>query len=209
MDHFENIVHMVDGFSGQTSAIAEKLGQLGYRVNFFINRTDFLRRPPATGILIVADEVEDQNAATFLAVLETAEIWLPAIAIAESPRPDAVVATIKAGALDYLSADCAEGDLKQAIDRIASEAGEQLEARHRMQTARRRLNSLTSRERQVLDLVARGFSNKMIARDLDISPRTVEIHRANMMAKIGARHAAEAVKILVEASGDPIQALAA
>jgi DNA-binding CsgD family transcriptional regulator len=59
------------------------------------------------------------------------------------------------------------------------------------------------REREVLDWLAEGSSNKAIARELDISPRTVEIHRANMMTKLGARHAAEAVRLKLEAKLEP------
>ena len=63
-----------------------------------------------------------------------------------------------------------------------------------------RISMLSNREREVLDRLTQGCSNKVIARDLDISPRTVEIHRGNMMEKLGARHAAEAVRLQLEAS---------
>ena len=57
---------------------------------------------------------------------------------------------------------------------------------------------LSPREREVLDWLTRGCSNKVIARELTISPRTVEIHRANMMSKLGARHSAEAIRLRLE-----------
>jgi FixJ family two-component response regulator len=69
--------------------------------------------------------------------------------------------------------------------------------------ARDRIASLSVREREVLEWLAQGSSNKVIARELDISPRTVEIHRANMMHKLGARHAAEAVRLKLEAKLEP------
>ena len=72
-------------------------------------------------------------------------------------------------------------------------------ARRRMIEARGRIENLSAREREVLDWLAQGSSNKTIARELDISPRTVEIHRANMMSKLGASHAAEAVRLRIEA----------
>jgi DNA-binding CsgD family transcriptional regulator len=67
--------------------------------------------------------------------------------------------------------------------------------RRSMVEAQRRIATLSRRERQVLDWLAQGSSNKLIARALDISPRTVEIHRANMMDKLGVQHSAEAVRL--------------
>ena len=72
-----------------------------------------------------------------------------------------------------------------------------------MKIATWNVNSLAVRLPQVLDWLAEGSSNKAIARELDISPRTVEIHRANMMNKLGARHAAEAVRLRLEAKLEP------
>jgi len=66
--------------------------------------------------------------------------------------------------------------------------------------ARARLDRLTKREREVLDGVASGLSNRLIGEKLAISPRTVEIHRANMLNKLGANHTSEAIRIAIEAS---------
>ncbi|WP_232366704.1 response regulator transcription factor [Alteripontixanthobacter muriae] len=71
--------------------------------------------------------------------------------------------------------------------------------------ARGRLSALSGHEREVLDWLSRGSSNKNIARELDISPRTVEIHRANMMSKLGANHAADAVRLRLEAQLEDVQ----
>ena len=64
--------------------------------------------------------------------------------------------------------------------------------------ARTRISTLSAREREVLDLLITGASNKVVARVLAISPRTVEIHRANMMAKLGVNHVAGAVRLYFE-----------
>jgi len=66
--------------------------------------------------------------------------------------------------------------------------------------AKARLDRLTKREREVLDGVASGLSNRLIGEKLAISPRTVEIHRANMLNKLGANHTSEAIRIAIEAS---------
>ena len=66
--------------------------------------------------------------------------------------------------------------------------------------ARSRVQKLTRREREVLTGVAAGLSNRLIGEKLSISPRTVEIHRANMLNKMGANHTSEAIRIAIEAS---------
>ena len=107
---------------------------------------------------------------------------------------------MKAGALDYLPLPLQPGRLGAMLERIDDEAAAQADARQRMIEARGRIRNLSAREREVLDWLAQGSSNKAIARELEISPRTVEIHRANMMAKLGANHAAEAVRLKLEAN---------
>ena len=71
-----------------------------------------------------------------------------------------------------------------------------------MAEARSRIGRLTGREREVLDWLTAGRSNKAIAREMAISPRTVEVHRANMMGKLGARHPADAVRLRLELGRD-------
>jgi len=130
-------------------------------------------------------------------------IWLPVIAVDEEPRPGRIVEAVKAGALDYLALPLDPERFARCLFRIEKEAEVFGAARRRMIEARDRISSLSVREREVLDWLTEGSSNKVIARELDISPRTVEIHRANMMHKLGARHAAEAVRLKLEAKLEP------
>jgi FixJ family two-component response regulator len=115
---------------------------------------------------------------------------------------EAAVAAIKAGALDYVALPLAPERLKALVSDAASEIESRSDARRRMVAARNRMSTLSPREREVLDQLAAGNSNKVIAQALAISPRTVEIHRASMMRKLGARHAAEAVRLRLEADID-------
>lgn len=73
-------------------------------------------------------------------------------------------------------------------------------ARLREEKERSRITRLTPREKEILVGVADGLSNRMIGERLSISPRTVEIHRANMLGKMGASHTSEAIRIAIEAS---------
>ena len=100
---------------------------------------------------------------------------------------------------DYLQLPLEAGRLARALARVVEEADAHGRARRRLTEARQRIGMLSKREREVLELLAIGSSNKLIARELTISPRTVEIHRSNMMTKLRAGHSAEAVRIWLEA----------
>ena len=83
-----------------------------------------------------------------------------------------------------------------------AEAGEHAARRRREVAARQAIALLSKRESEVLELLSAGCSNKEIARRLEISPRTVEIHRGNMMAKLGAGHPADAVRLWIDAHNE-------
>ena len=126
-------------------------------------------------------------------------IWVPLVAAKADPAVEEVVGAIQAGALDFVQLPLTEEEVRRMVAHLDTDAGRHAEARRRLIDARRRISQLSKREREVLDWLSEGCSNKAIARELEISPRTVEIHRANMMDKLGASHAAEAVRLRLEA----------
>ena len=126
--------------------------------------------------------------------------WSPIVAISEMPSARRVVRAMLAGAIDYVGW---AGDPAAVWETVsgAIQIGERIQPlRQRQMRARRQLNALTGRERQVLLALAQGMSNKEIASELRISHRTVEVHRANMMHKVGAMHTADAIRLAIEAS---------
>lgn len=155
--------------------------------------------PPQRGIVVVRDDFEHGGIEAAVELFGQYSIWLPLVAVDDAPATTRVVAAIKAGALDYLPLPLVPERFAEMLARIDDEARAHSEARRRMIDARSRIGNLSAREREVLDWLALGSSNKAIARELQISPRTVEIHRANMMAKLGAHHAADAVRLRLEA----------
>lgn len=193
------IIHIVGGSSRSRAEQAHLGFNLGYHCEIYADAAELMQRPPERGIVLARDDPADGGAARVLRALAVEGLWLPLIATSRDPRPSSVVNAIKAGALDYMSLPLRPERLADALSRIAKETDAFLEARRKMVEARNRIANLSPREREVLDWLTEGCSNKVIARELHISPRTVEIHRANMMQKLGAEHPSQAVRLKIEA----------
>ena len=202
-------LHIIDG-SCRSRAEQARLGfENGYHCEIYSDLEELMLSPPDRGIILARDDEGGGRVDEVLSHLSRAGLWVPVVATSQDPRPGQVVAAIKAGALDYLRLPLRPERLHETVNRIEREAVAYAEARRKMVEARNRIASLSPREREVLDWLAEGRSNKMIARELHISPRTVEIHRANMMSKLGAHHAAEAVRLRIEAHLDGAQRMQA
>ncbi len=197
------ILHFIDSSSRHRAELSRAGFALGHHCEVYGDLSDLSAHPPRDGIIIARDAIEEGGVAMILERLSKLGVWLPLIAVEEQPKPGRIVEAIKAGALDYLLMPIDPERFSRCLTRIEKEAEVFGAARRRMIEARSRISSLSNREREVLDWLAEGSSNKVIARELDISPRTVEIHRANMMSKLGARHAAEAVRLKIEAKLEP------
>lgn len=192
-------LHIVDG-SSRSRAEQARLGfENGHHCEIYSDVAELMFSPPDRGIVLARDDDGEGRVDEVLSQLSHAGVWLPVVGTSMDPRPGQVVAAIKAGALDYLRLPLRPERLQEAVARIEREAAAYGAARRKMVEARSRISGLSPREREVLDWLAEGCSNKRIARELHISPRTVEIHRANMMNKLGAHHAAEAVRLRIEA----------
>ena len=196
-------LHFIDSDTRQRAELARVGFSLGHHSEVYGDLSELAAHPPREGIIIARDTPGDGGVSTMLERLSKLGIWLPLIATDTDPRPGRIVEAIKAGALDYLPLPLETERFERCLNRIEKEAEMFGEARRRMIEARNRIASLSVREREVLEWLAEGSSNKVIARELDISPRTVEIHRANMMHKLGARHAAEAVRLKLESRLEP------
>ena len=196
-------LHFIDACSRQRAELARVGFSLGHHSEVYGDLSELSVHPPREGIIIARDTAEEGGIGLILDRLSRLGIWLPVIAVDVQPNPGRIVEAIKAGALDYLALPLDPDRFGRSLARIEKEAEMFGAERRRMIEARDRIASLSAREREVLDWLAEGSSNKVIARELNISPRTVEIHRANMMSKLGANHAAEAVRLKLEAKLEP------
>ena len=191
-------VVLVDSNFRRRAAISHCLAGTNIHVEPFEGIEEIRRRWPQGSILLVGDEHETIHD-LFAAMTESGH-WLPIVAYAPEPSIPRVVQAILAGALDYLDWPFGETEVRAAIS-LAETSGAGIgSAKLREAMARSRVQRLTRREREVLAGVADGLSNRRIGERLEISPRTVEIHRANMLNKMGASHTSEAIRIAIEAS---------
>lgn len=193
-------VHIIDEEAVRRGTIARIVYAAGFHAEVYDGMDEFLRHGPTTGVVLAQDDAAGGCITTLMERMVRLGHWLPVIAVAALTDRSAVVAAIKAGALDYLAYPLDADSLSTAIDNVVTEAEPYRAQRDRVITCQSRIAQLSKREREVLDRLADGLSNKEMARALSISSRTVEIHRMKMMAKLGARHAAEAVRLLLYAT---------
>ncbi|MCB2072700.1 MAG: LuxR family transcriptional regulator [Novosphingobium sp.] len=197
MDRIQSVV-LIDGAMRRRAAISRKLRNGGKHVEPFESISDLTLVWPHSGLVLAHDEGGTIGA--LVAQMGSTGTWLPVIAYAESPSPDRVARAILAGAIGYIAWPFEDAELAEALDKAQDRAKTLGRRRLRETAARSRIELLTRREREVLTGVADGLSNRMIGQKLGISPRTVEIHRSNLLTKMGLHRSSEAIRIAVEAS---------
>lgn len=197
MEHVSNLI-LIDQDSRRRAAISHALAASRIHVEPFENIGELAMSWPRSGVVMIHDDAG--SIGELIEKMAADSEWYPIIAFCEEPSPRQIVQAVLDGAIDYvawpISAKELNDALASAIDK--SEAAGNTKLREVM--ARSRLDRLTRREREVLDGVASGLSNRLIGEKLAISPRTVEIHRANMLNKLGANHTSEAIRIAIEAA---------
>lgn len=194
------IIHIVDADARNRASYARIIFDLGHHAEVYENAAELTVQMPGKGIVLAHDDPEGESVIEIMDAISRQGTWLPVIAMDRNPAMERVVNAMRAGAFDYLDQPLDPSALEAVLRRVSAEADMQARQRRRAMEARMRISMLSNREREVLDRLTQGCSNKVIARELDISPRTVEIHRGNMMEKLGARHAADAVRLRLEAS---------
>ncbi|UZF90689.1 response regulator transcription factor [Bosea sp. NBC_00550] len=193
-------VYLIDDDVDVRDALALLLRTMGFAAKPFASVQAFLERPnPRHDGCLVADiRMPGTSGLQLLERMAAEAGQMPTIIITGHGDVAACRRAFKAGAVDFLTKPIDEQVLLEAI-----EAGfALLDERGRTQAARAgrdaRLAKLTQREREILDLVAEGLSTKEIARALELSPRTVETHRANIAEKLGAGSVAEMVRFALD-----------
>ena len=192
-------LHIIGGDSRSRAEQARIAFALGHHAEVYADLDELLDRAPGAGIVIAASGGEVGETSELIRRLGESGVWLPIVMASSHPALEQVVAAVKAGALDFLRLPLDMCSFARRLAVILSASDQHTERRRREVEAQHAISLLSRREREVLELLSAGCSNKEIANSLAISPRTVEIHRGNMMNKLRAGHAADAVRLWLQA----------
>jgi len=197
-------VFIVDDDEAVRDSLRWLLEANGYRVKSFASAEDFLGAydPEQIGVLIVDVRMPGMSGLELQEELISRNAPLPIVFITGHGDVPMAVSTIKKGAVDFLEKPFNETDLRAIVARMLQEAAERAAQAQAQKNHQAVLSRLTSREQQVLERIVAGRLNKQIAGDLNISIKTVEAHRANIMEKLEVTTVADLMKIaLTKAEG--------
>ncbi len=198
----ELTVYVVDDDAAIRDALRLLLKSSGMRVETCASAEEFLGacRPPLSGCLLVDVRMPGMSGLELQEALATHGVRLPVIVITGHGDVAMAVRAMKAGAVDFIEKPFDNAALLECLRNALARAANAHQ--HEMKSAEvaAHLALLTQREREVMQLLIAGKSNKVIAADLAISARTVEVHRARIMEKLKARSLADVVRIALAAA---------
>ena len=207
----EKLVHIVDDDDSVRRSAAFMLKHAGYRVESHVSGVEFLKLAKSTerGCVLLDVRMPEMDGLEVQQKMGARGIDMPVVILTGHGDIALAVKALRAGAINFIEKPYE----KEALLRAIEEAYMRLDRAHDREMkageAKIRLDTLTGRERDVLNGLAAGYPNKTIAYDLGISPRTVEIYRANMMEKLRVRSLSEALRIafIAEDSCEDIMAV--
>ena len=195
----QQIIYVVDDDEAMRDSMTWLLEGEGYTVACFDSAADFLGawRSSLRGCIVLDVRMPEMSGLELQEKLDSIGSHLPIIFVTGHGDVPMAVGALQRGACDFIEKPFHNEDLLARIER-ALELDSQIAARQQRDNAiASRLDQLTQREREVMQLVVAGKLNKQIADELDISMKTVEAHRARVMEKMGVRTLADLVKIVM------------
>jgi len=202
-DSEQRVVHLVDDDAAIRRSIGFMLKTSGHRVESYESGTDLLKASSHLdqGCILLDIRMPGMDGLEVQQALQEKGVTLPVIIMTGHGDVTLAVKAMKAGAVDFIEKPFGKEALLGSLDEGYRRLYRKEATADRARDAAIRLQALTPRERDVLDGLGQGLPNKTIAYDLGISPRTVEIHRANLMTKLGVRSLSEALRIAFAAAG--------
>jgi len=191
------VVFVVDDDAPFRESLKDLVQSVGLRVEAFASAQEFLRskRPDVPSCLVLDVRLKGLSGLDLQKRMIEGGIDIPVIFITGHGDIPMTVQAMKAGAVEFLTKPFRDQDLLDAIQQALERDSIAREQRAEIAELRKRFDSLTSREREVMVLVAAGLLNKQVAGELGTSEASVKVHRQHVMEKIGAGSLAELVRI--------------
>ncbi|MGD0102921.1 MAG: response regulator FixJ [Rhodopila sp.] len=192
------VVHLIDDDEGVRQAVAFLLTTSGFAVRVYESAIAFLDALPSVqpGCIVTDVRMPGMDGLALQRELKTRGVTQPVIVITGHADVPLAVEAMKAGAVDFIEKPFNDDSLLSAIRVAIDRHGRDTRHTNEIAAIKAKLASLSPREREVLDGLVAGLPNKTIAYDLKISARTVEVHRANLMTRMGARSVADLVRMV-------------
>ena len=191
------VVYIVDDDDGMRRALSVLMTTVGYQPAAFAGPREFIAKhdPSQPSCLVLDVRMPEMSGLEVQQHLNRNGSMLPIILVSGHGDIPMAVQAMKDGAFDFLQKPFRDQELLDRINGALKLDAENRASTDRLADLKQRSDSLTPREREVMASVVDGKANKVIAIDLGLSERTVEIHRANVMEKMGARSVAHLVKM--------------
>jgi FixJ family two-component response regulator len=197
------VVFVVDDDEAICESLRLLIGDIGLEVRTFTSARQFLEEYDSSrpGCLVLDVRMSGISGLELQARLNETGIHIPTIIITGHADVPMAVEAMKAGATDFIEKPFRDQVLLDSIQKAIDLDLRIRRQRQEHQDVQSRLTLLTQREREVMDRLVAGKSNKSIAFDLGISQKTVDFHRANILDKIGVNSVVELVRLVQKASG--------
>lgn len=201
----DRLVHIVDDDDAVRRSAAFMLKHAGYRVETYASGPEFLKRSKDSerGCVLLDVRMPGMDGLEVQQEMAAHGVDMPVVILTGHGDVGVAVKAMRAGAVNFIEKPYEKEVLLKAIDEACLRIDRQYDKEMNANEAKVLIASLTGRERDVLDGLVAGNPNKTIAFNLGISPRTVEIYRANMMEKLRARSLSDALRIAFTAEDAP------
>jgi two-component system response regulator FixJ len=195
--HRYSTISLIDSDIRRRAAHSKALAGSRFHVEPFESVGEFRAQGSTKTLVLVHDDGE--AIAALLADMRDRDYWSPMLGYGQVLDPVRCSQVILQGLIGYLPMPFDRYDIEALLDGAGPQLTALIDLRYGAADARQKLRTLTRREAEVLDRLQSGLTNREIADTLDISPRTVEIHRANMLRKMDTKSALTAIRMSVHA----------
>jgi two-component system response regulator FixJ len=197
------VVHVVDDDRAMRESLDLLLVSAGYTARLYDSASALLARLDdlEAGCIVTDVRMPEMDGVQLVSELKRRGAAFPVVVMTGHADVALAVQAMKAGVVEFIEKPFEDSVLIEAVDMALALAPEALVSQTEREAFSRRLQDLSAREREVFEAVIEGQSNKVAAQRLGISPRTIEIYRANVMSKMGAENLSQLVRMAVRCGG--------